>query len=84
MIAGFTRENRDRSRQTPVSADGPAMTIRRWSDETGRKAIISSPFTRRSILGRYRIFAIKRLQQKADASEWDKTVPGFIKNGSCQ
>jgi hypothetical protein len=84
MIAGFTRENRDRSSQEPICADGSAMTIRRWSDETGRKAIVSSPFTRRSALGRYRIFAIKRLQQKADASEWDRSVPAFIKNGSCQ
>lgn len=83
MIAGFTRENGDRSRSMPISADGPPMTIRRWSDEIGRKAIVSSPFTRRSVLGRYRIFAIKRLQQKADASKWDKSVPSF-KNGSCQ
>jgi len=84
MIAGFTQESRGRSRQQPVSADVPTMTMRRWSDETGRKAIVSSPFTRRSILGRYRIFAIKRLQQKTNTSEWDKSVPCFIKNGSCQ
>jgi hypothetical protein len=84
MISGFTQEVRGRFRRQPVSEDGPAMTIHRWGDETGRKAIVSSPFTRRSILGRYRIFAIRRLQQKADASEWDKSVPGFIRNGSCQ
>lgn len=84
MIPGFTRENRDRPRQMPVGADAHAMTIRRWCDETGRKAIVSSPFTRRSILGRYRIFAMKRLQQQTDASEWKKSVSGFTKNGSCQ
>ncbi len=85
MIAGFIQENnRGRSRQTPPATDDRGTAIRNWSAETGRKAIASSPFTRRSILGRYRIFAIKRLRQKSNASEWDKSIPGFIRNGSCQ
>lgn len=84
MIEGFKEQNKGRFCQTVHSADSDGTAIRRWSTEIGDKAIASSPFTRRSILGRYHIFAIKRLQQKTNTSEWDKSVQGFTKNGSCQ
>ncbi len=84
MIVGFKEENKGRFHQTVHRADSNGTAIRRWSAEIGDKAIVSSPFTRRSILGRYHIFAIKRLQQKANASKWGKSVQDFTKNGSCQ
>jgi len=84
MIVRLKEENKGRFCQTVHDADSDGTAIRRWSAEIGDKAIASSPFTRRSILGRYHIFAIKRLQQKANASEWDKSAQGFTKKGSCQ
>lgn len=82
MIVGFTKENKDCSDQKAGVAGHRGTAIRCWGAETAIKAIVSTPLADHSILGHYRIFKTKRLQQQADGAKWDKSAQDFTKKGS--
>jgi polysaccharide export outer membrane protein len=81
MIVGFTKENVGRLDQQVRASSHSGTAIHRWGVEIGQKAIASSPLTRHSILGHYRIFETKRLQQKINGAKWDEPVQTFTKKG---
>jgi polysaccharide export outer membrane protein len=82
MIVGFTKENVGRSDQQNGASGYRGTAIHRWAMEIGQKAIASSPLTRHSILGHYRIFETKRLQQKINEAKWDESIQTFTRKGS--
>lgn len=82
MIVGFTKENVGRSGHQSGTNSHRGTAIRRWGVEIGQKAIASSPLTRHSILGHYRFFETKRLQQNINEAKWDESVQTFTKKGS--
>ena len=82
MIVGSTNENEGCSGQKAGAASHHDTAIHRWGVEVGGKAIDSSPFARYSILGHYRSFETKRLQQKMNGAEWDEPVQNFTRKGS--
>lgn len=82
MILGVTQENKTCLARNTDMKDHYAPAIYCWGAETARQAITSTPLARHSIWGRYRICKTKRLQQQPNGAEWDRSVPGFTKNGS--
>jgi polysaccharide biosynthesis/export protein len=82
MIVGFTKEDRNCSGRNAGVNDHCVPAIRCWAAEIAGKAITSTPLARHSIWGHYRVFKTKRLVEQANGEEWDKSVPGFTKNGS--
>jgi polysaccharide export outer membrane protein len=82
MIVGFTKDDESCFGHKVGDTHHGGTPIGRWGVEMGGKAIASSPLTRHSILGHYRFFETKRLQQKMNEAEWDEPVQGFTKKGN--